>query len=189
VTPVTDKQPEPNDPTRALREALRAVRSRYDALDRGKTAQIRRCRTADDVALEGAYWRIGEALAYAQGHLPHVVLLFPLAPQAVGVGERFSFGRYLRRQIGDSEGATLRFRRVLDSRDRDELDHRLRGILRLAAGDRTPLDWGVLGIDILWFFAESDSVRRRWAQDFYAPTLQEASARVAPSATATIPNA
>ena len=27
-----------------------------------------------------------------------------------------------------------------------------------------------LGTDILWFFAESGNVRRRWAQDFYAPT-------------------
>jgi CRISPR type I-E-associated protein CasB/Cse2 len=49
------------------------------------------------------------------------------------------------------------------------LDHRLRGILRLACGSGAPVDWGVLGVDILWFFAESGSVRRRWAQDFYAP--------------------
>ena len=69
----------------------------------------------------------------------------------------------------------LRFRRLLDSRDRDELDHRLRGILKLAAGDKTPVDWGVLGVDILWFFAESDMVRRRWAQDFYAPISREPS--------------
>jgi hypothetical protein len=53
----------------------------------------------------------------------------------------------------------------------------LRGILKLASGDHVPLDWGVLGTDILWFFAESDSVRRRWAQDFYAPTSWEASPR------------
>ena len=129
--------------------------------------------SADEVALEGAYWRIGEALAHDQYHLPHVVLLFHLAPHATS--EKFSFGRYLRKQIGDGDGASLRVRRLLDSRDRDELDHRLRGILKLAAGDKAPVDWGVLGTDILWFFAESDSVRRRWAQDFYAPTSREAS--------------
>jgi CRISPR type I-E-associated protein CasB/Cse2 len=180
VTDKTDK----HDLGYALREALRGLRRRYDQLDRGRTARLRRCRTADDVALEGAYWRIGETLAHAQWHLPHVVLLFPMAPHASSSGRRFSFGRYLRRQIGDSDGATLRFRRLLDSRDRDELDHRLRGILRLAAGDHAPVDWGVLGTDILWFFAESDGVRRRLAQDFYAPT-REASAGAAPSSTAT----
>jgi CRISPR type I-E-associated protein CasB/Cse2 len=95
----------------------------------------------------------------------------------------------LRTQLGDSDGATLRFRRLLDSRDPDDLDHRLRGIVRLAAGDHTPLDWGVFGTDILWFFAESDSVRRRWAQDFYAPTSREASPRAVPSSTASTPTA
>jgi CRISPR type I-E-associated protein CasB/Cse2 len=185
---VTDNQPEQNDRIRALREALRAVRMRYDALERGKTAQIRRCRTADDIALEGTYWRIGEALARAEWHLPHVVLLFPLARHATRERERFSFGRYLRKHLGDSDGATLRFRRLLDSSERDDLDHRLRGVLRLAAGDHAPLDWGVLGTDILWFFAESDIVRRRWAQDFYAPTSGEASPRGAPPSAASTPN-
>jgi hypothetical protein len=65
----------------------------------------------------------------------------------------------------------------------------LRGILRLAAGDHAPVDWGGLGTDVLWFFAESDSVRRRWAQDFYAPTARETSPRAARSSIASIPNA
>jgi CRISPR type I-E-associated protein CasB/Cse2 len=186
---MTDKPPLKNARAHMQGEALREVRGRYDRLDRGKTAQIRRCRTADEVALEGAYWRIGETVAHTQRHLPHVVLLFPLAPHASSRGQKFSFGRYLRRQIGDSDGATLRFRRLLDSRDRDELDHRLRGILRLAAGDNAPVDWGVLGTDILWFFAESDGVRRRWAQDFYAPTSREASPRAAPSSATSTPTA
>jgi CRISPR type I-E-associated protein CasB/Cse2 len=184
---VTDNQAEQNDRTHALREALRAVRRRYDALERGKTAQIRRSRTADDIALEGSYWRIGETLAHTQRRLPHVVLLFPFAPQVKNARERFSFGRYLRTHIGDSEGATLRFRRLIDSRDPDDLDHRLRGILRLAASDHAPVDWGVLGTDILWFFAESDSVRRRWAQDFYAPLSRETNSPVPPSSHASTP--
>jgi CRISPR type I-E-associated protein CasB/Cse2 len=153
-----------------LREDLRAVRRRYDALDRGDTAPLRRCRTAGEVVLEGAYWRVGGALARTQYHLSHVVLLFPLAPQARSPARAFSAGRFLRRQLGDADGARLRVRRLLDSRDRDELDHRLRGVLRLACSDGARVDWGVLGGDILWFFADSDNVRRRWAQDFYAPT-------------------
>ncbi len=174
------------DRAHALRCAIRGVRARYDRLERGKTAAIRRSRSADDVALEGTYWRIGEALAQEHRHLSHVVLLFPLAAHATN--DKFSFGRYLRRQLGDSDGAALRFRRLLDSRDRDELDHRLRGMLRLAVGG-TALDWGALGTDILWFFAESDGVRRRWAQDFYAPTSHEASSSAAaPSPTSASAN-
>ena len=183
---MTDKQEFKNDHARALADAIRAVRGRYDQLERGKTATIRRCRTADEVALEGMYWRIGANLAHEQRHLTHVVLLFPSVPHARR--DTFSFGRYLRNQLGDGDGAALRVRRLLDCRDREELDHRLRGVLKLAAGDRTPVDWGVLGTDILWFFAESDAVRRRWAQDFYAPIVREAATdalRGTASATAT----
>jgi CRISPR type I-E-associated protein CasB/Cse2 len=153
---------------------LRAVRVRYDKLPRGDIAALRRCRTADEVAIEGTYWHIASPLAQRQIHLPHVVLLFPLAPQHARKG--FSFGKFLSQKLGDSSGAALRVRRLLDSRDRDDLDHRLRGILRLACADRTPIDWGVLGTDILWFFAESGAVRRRWAQDFYAPTMPRSAA-------------
>lgn len=152
-----------------LREELRAVRLRYDDLRRGETAPLRRCRTADEVVRERAYWRIGGALAQGKHDLAHVVLLFPLAPQARPSARPFTFGQFLRRQLGDGDGAALRFRRLLASRDEDELDHRLRGVLRLACADKTPVDWGVLGADILWFFAENDIVRRSWAQNFYAP--------------------
>ncbi|CAN5192468.1 hypothetical protein BH09MYX1_BH09MYX1_46300 [soil metagenome] len=168
---MTEKPSQTQNHVRTLQDAIRAVRRRYDELDRGKTAPLRRCRAADEVAVEGAYWRIGESLAREQWNLAHVVLLFPLAPHVTR--EKFSFGRYLRSQIGDGDNGVLRVRRVLDSRDRDELDHRLRGVLKLASGDKTPVDWGVLGTDILWFFAESDNVRRRWAQDFYAPIERE----------------
>ena len=153
-----------NDRRRNLRDAIRAVRGRYDQLPRGQTAAIRRCKTADEVALEGVYWRIAASEHADQPNLTHVVLLFPLV--AHRTKDDFAFGRYLRHQLGDGDGAALRFRRLLDCRDRDELDHRLRGVLKLASRDGAAVDWGVLGTDILWFFAESDAVRRRWAQDF-----------------------
>jgi CRISPR type I-E-associated protein CasB/Cse2 len=156
--------------TDKLREDLRAVRRRYDELSRGKTAPLRRCRTAGDVALEQAYWHIGGALAHEKRYdLAHVVLLFPLAKQVRSSRRPFTFGQFLRRQLGDGDGAALRFRRLLASNDRDEFDHRLRRVLRLACADNAPVDWGVLGADILWFFAEKDHVRRTWAQHFYAP--------------------
>jgi CRISPR type I-E-associated protein CasB/Cse2 len=168
---VNDHQDTKTDWGSALADAIRGARARYDQLERGKTAAIRRCRTADEVALEGIYWKVGGALAHEQRHLPHVVLLFPLAAHARRA--RFSVGGYLRSQLGETDGAALRFRRLLDCRDREELDHRLRGVLKLASKDGAPVDWGVLGTDVLWFFAESDSVRRRWAQDFYAPMTRD----------------
>jgi CRISPR type I-E-associated protein CasB/Cse2 len=153
-----------------LQEDLREVRRRYDALRRGRTAPIRHCKTAADVALQGVYWHVGGDLARDKRFdLAHVVLLFPLAPQARPSSATFSFGRFLRRKLGDGDGAALRFRRLIASADREELDHRLRGVLRLACADKTPVDWGNLGADILWLLAENSTVRRRWAQDFYAP--------------------
>lgn len=171
---MTDLQSKPQSPKNALRAALRTVRDRFDLLERGKTASLRRCQTASELVLEGVYWRLVDSASAKQNHLAHVVLHFPLVRHRTS--ETFSFGGFLRKQLGDSDGGTLRFRRLLDSRDRDELDHRMRGILRLAARDGATVDWGILGTDILWFFAESDSVRRRWAQDFYSPnsTKQQA---------------
>lgn len=165
-----------------LREELLAVRRRYDELNRGETAPLRRCQTADEVARERVYWRIGGSLAQKRHDLAHVVLLFPLAPQARRSNRPFTFGQFLRRKLGDGDGAALRFRRLLASNDRDELDHRLRGVLRLACADKAPVDWGVLGTDILWFFAESDFVRRSWAQNFYAPTSYNEPAASVPKA-------
>lgn len=159
-----------------LRAQVRDARARYDALRRGETAVLRRSRTATDIALEPVFWRIGGALAQSRNAFSHVALHFPLAAQRRSQSLAFSFGRFLRGQLGDKDGPKLRMRRLLACRDRDELDHRLRAILRLACADGARVDWGVLGVDILWYFAESDTVRRRWAQDFYAPNLSDPAA-------------
>ncbi len=156
----------PNDARRKLEDSIREVRHRYDKLSRGETAGIRRAKTEKSLSLEGSYWRIS---AGGPTRLGHVVLHFPLLRHRA-TAQQFSFGRFLRQALGDSSGAQLRFRRVLDSRNYEELDHRLRGLLRLASTDAASVDWGVLGADICWFFAQSDNVRRKWAQDFYAPT-------------------
>lgn len=156
---------------------IRAVRARYDKLERGQVAQLRRCRSASDLELEATYWRV--AGDFAKGspnlsrHLAHVVLLFPYASHRTKTG--FSVGRFLREKLGDKAGANLRFRRVLSVESRDDLDHRLRALLRLTAAGGAPVDWGILGRDMLWFLAESDATRRRWAQDFYAPMARETS--------------
>jgi CRISPR type I-E-associated protein CasB/Cse2 len=170
-------QPSSVDHGQQLVGNIRAARSRYDGLERGQKAQLRRCRSAADVELEATYWRVvGD---FSKNHpnlaryLAHVVLLFPYASHKTRTS--FAFGRFLRDHLGDKTGANLRFRRILGVESRDELDHRLRGLLRLTASGKAPVDWGVLGRDILWFFAESDFTRRRWAQDFYAPMARVSS--------------
>lgn len=162
-----------------LAASIRLVRARYDQLERGPVAQLRRCRSAAAIELEGAYWRVAGDFSKSNPnltrHVPHLVLLFPYAGQRTK--STFSVGQFLRDHLGDKPGANLRFRRVLSAESRDELDHRLRGLLRLAAADGARVDWGVLGRDILWFFAESDATHRRWAQDFYAPMTHDTSPR------------
>jgi len=174
MQPSSDTVP---DHGQQLVAGIRAVRARYDQLERGQVAQLRRCRSASDVALEATYWRVAGDFSKSSPnlarHMAHVVLLFPYAGHRTKTG--FSVGRFLRDQLGDKAGANLRFRRVLSVESRDELDHRLRALLRLTAAGGARVDWGVLGRDMLWFFAESDATRRRWAQDFYAPMTHESS--------------
>lgn len=151
---------------------IREVRRRFDDSPRGDTASIRRCKAEEDVALDGTFWRIGGDLARTsarwQVRLSHVVLLFPLARQRAH--EKFSFGRFLNRHLGDSDAARIRFRRLMESRDPDELVHRMRAMLRLSCGQSdAPVDWGNLGFELMNFFSEGGHVRRGWAQDFYAP--------------------
>lgn len=163
-----DNSAHDNDDADRLRGRLRDARMRYDQLSQGHCAHIRRCKTASDLLVEGSYWRIGGALAHEEQYLPHVVLLFPFASHVRH--DRFSFGCYLHAHLGNPGGATFRFRRLLDSRDGPELDRQLRAIMRLVTRARAPVDWGVVGTDILDFYVKRNEVRRRWAQDFYAPT-------------------
>lgn len=167
---MNDKAKRPFRGADAIQQSIREARHRYDALDRGQTAPLRRCRTANEVGVEGVYWCVAGSFGQEQ-NLSHVVLLFPLASQSTQ--PRFSFGQYLRRHLGDTDGAKLRVRRLLACRDREELGHRLRGVLKLANATSHPVDWGILGSEILWFFAENGNARRRWAEGFYAPQTRD----------------
>jgi len=145
-----------------VKDQIRAVRKRYDALSPGDRAVLRRCKSSDEVMLEGAYWRVaGEAHRRA---LADVVLLFGEAPHRAT--KDFSLGRHLRTHLSSAkEGHSVRVRRLVQC-ERDDLAHRLRGLLRLTSAGHVAIDWGVLGADIFFF---GDAVRRRWTQDFFAP--------------------
>jgi CRISPR type I-E-associated protein CasB/Cse2 len=154
-------------------EHVRAVRRAYDALTPGDRATLRRCRSAGEIALEGAFWRVvSTAPEHARPRLASVVACFPAADQ-LGRFEGFRSGRHLRRVLqGDrrgEEGAwALPFRQLVQAREPEDVVHRLRRVLRLG-GAR--VDWGVLGKDIFYW---GDRVRRTWAQDFYSNMKEEA---------------
>jgi len=151
-----------------LANQLRAARSIYDLLSPGERSVLRRCKSADDVLLEGAFWRLVE-------HVPRderrafapVVSLFPVAPQTRRMNVPFRLGTHLRRLVSGKKTIrsqdALRFRQLVQSEDREEVVHRLRRLLTQVDG---PVDWGVVGTDVIYW---SDVVRRRWTQDFFAP--------------------
>lgn len=153
-------------------DALRLVRRTYDALGPGEQAILRRCRTADEVLLEGAFWRVvRSATPEVRSRLAPVVACFPGAKQLRAANGGFRTGTFLRRLVPAKSTLraqdSLRFRQLVECRDRDELVHRLRRVLTHLAA---PVDWGVLGPDIYYW---GDGVRRRWTQDFYAPLKHE----------------
>ena len=166
---------------------VRRLRGRYDALPPGGKATLRRCATASELGAEGMFWRLVD-----DAHVPdderwrmaHVVACF----DAAGVG-RERFARWLRgtaygdvQKPDDLPARAVRVRRMLASRDRDELVHHLRRLLRHGfQKSRRGVDWGALGADILFW---GDGVRRSWAEEFFTsklisePSLQKESAHV-----------
>ncbi len=154
-------------PEQLTEEHVRAARRAYDALAPGDRAVLRRCRDADEIVMEGAFWRVVRAAPEsARGRLAEVVACFPAAEQ-LKHPQRFSPGaHFYRALLGNKRDVTdaraLRFRQLLQARDRDELVHRLRRLLVFADA---PVDWGILGRDVFYW---GDGVRRQWAQDFYS---------------------
>lgn len=154
-------------PEQLTEEHVRAARRSYDALRPGDRAVLRRCRDAEEIAMEGAFWRVVRAAPEgARSRLAEVVACFPAAEQLKRT-EQFSPGAHFRRALYGSkheitDARALRFRQLLLARDRADLVHRLRRLLVFADA---PVDWGVLGRDVFFW---GDRVRRQWAQEFYS---------------------
>jgi CRISPR type I-E-associated protein CasB/Cse2 len=161
---------DPIDHGEELRVALRAVRRNYDKLSRGARARLRRCSSAEELRLLGAFYQVADGLQREQPHLHHVVYLFAFAEQLPKLPAHWSFGVFLRRRIADSPTGRHRFERLLAANSRRELDRHCRELLRqCCATSGARVEWGALGQDVLWYFAQSDRVRVKWAQGFFAP--------------------
>ncbi|MDO4564490.1 MAG: type I-E CRISPR-associated protein Cse2/CasB [Clostridia bacterium] len=82
-----------------------------------------------------------------------------------------SLGRAVRKLVeGDDEKRVKRrFDKVVTADSPQELSHHLRGLVQLFKSKDIPLDYAQLSADLFLFQFESprDTVRLRWAQDFY----------------------
>lgn len=164
----------------------RRVRERYDGWrqnQRGDCARLRRCTSALEVQMEGAFWRlVADVPQERRAEMAPLVLCFACCGSLGEEKGGFRFGHYLRnglardRKLDDAK--VTRFRQLLAAREPDEFHHRLR---RLLTHIKTPLDWGVLTRDVIRWGggryqnpAWRDEVCRQWAQDFYDERFHEA---------------
>ena len=152
-----------------VEQVARQLRTNYDRLSNGDKAVLRRCQSVDDVLLEGAFWRstagISPGSVAPLRWLAQLVLLFGTAEQLRTRQSPFRFGRFLARH-GIKE---IRIRQLIHCRDPDELTARTGRLLRHV---EAPVEWGVLGRDLRYFFS-SDQARQRWTQDYFTAGAEE----------------
>ncbi len=150
------------------------LRVRYDALGSGSRAELRRCKTPDDVGAEGLFLSLASSSGVAQSDLDlaaDLVWLFPKAAQCAPGGRSFQLGRYLRDEIfgdvkmGELPARARRFRQLVAARERAERLHHLWHLLGHAfQRNRHGVDWAVIAYDLGSF---DDRTRRRLAESFF----------------------
>jgi len=140
---------------------------------------MRSLRMSSEILTEGAFWKL-QTLAnsthereYQESLQPSPLFIGPVVlcfPSCKASTDGVSLGKFLQHLKGkESEQTTsrdLHFRRLLASRDVDDLIHQLRRILKQI--DR-PVDWGMVFADLFDWQREKarDRVKQRWAEDFY----------------------
>lgn len=148
--------------------------------NRGDRAALRRCRTIDEVLLQPAFYQIREGLRKdgfefrftdADERLAAVVGLVAW----IDTDDRSKpFRQQLGRRRPDSDAALLsglRFRRMLEARNRDELFELLRHTIDLLGRSVHVPD---LANDVYYWAPDSkNSTRRNWAEGYYTAAPQE----------------
>ena len=147
--------------------------------NRGDCAELRRCRTPDEVLLTEAYHKmrcrfVGAKVEFQDQRLGAVVGLLSHV-RTHSPAEFGSLGAAMAATKEESDSAKvsrLRFRRLLQIEDYDKIFHRLIGVVRLL--DRA-VDVRVLAKDVFYWSPDPKKrVRRDWATDYYAYALEEA---------------
>lgn len=81
-------------------------------------------------------------------------------------GVKHSLATAFRQMSRHSDSVVSRFTTLLDA-DADELGHRLRQAVALAAGAGLSIDWGTLYDDLNWWTHPDKYVQQRWARAFF----------------------
>lgn len=149
--------------------------------DRGDRALLRRCHTLDEVLLTPVFYQVREAVRQRAPALLErrdaderlAAVLGVLAWVEVDDVER-PFARQLGRRRGDSDDALLsglRFRKLIEARDRDELFNLLRSAIQLL--NRTA-NVRSLARDLFWWSPDTGNTSRRaWAEGYYSAAPKE----------------
>lgn len=146
------------------------VEEAWNDLDknRGNRAMLRRAKTPTEVFVSPAFQRGFVQRLYAKGIVPDVHALQRLA-LAVGVlahAKRLVQGGHFARQLaqagsGRREVSDLRFRRLMEVQERDDLYVMLIRLLRYLGGEA---DFKSLVTGGYWW---NDNTRRQWAAYYY----------------------
>lgn len=142
---------------------------------RGERAELRRCRSPDDVLLTEAYHRIRKKFVEkniqfsdADARLAPVIGLLACVKTHQPVQPYESLGVQMaapRKNSDDARLSGLRFRRLLQIDDRGKLFDAMRRVIRLL--DET-VDVNQLAKDVFcWSPDSGNSVRKSWARDYY----------------------
>jgi len=155
-------------------EAAQALRRWWETLQEHHDlrAQLRRCRTVNEVTLQPAYHRLVHALQrHARLNALSLALVAALAAHIKADTTEASFAAQMaapRGEGGRARVSGLRFRRLLQVEEHERLLHPLIRIVRLLDGRANLLR---LANDAYWW---NDRVRRQWAFDYYGHAPQEA---------------
>jgi CRISPR system Cascade subunit CasB len=135
-------------------------------------AVLKRCDSIEAVTRTAAYQRIYQAMRsqhegedWKPWQLDRLAMVVGLAAQVKRGGRTLAFEMNKRAAGSDRPVVSeLRFRRLLESPDNDSLFVALRRVLPLV---KDQLDLGHFACDL---FTWSDSIKKRWAYDYYNPS-------------------
>lgn len=135
--------------------------------NRGVRAELRRCRTSDEVLLCAGFYQARDLMKrdgveLNDDKLATVVGLIVWIEQD---NKESRFGRLLRGS-GDARFSDLRFRRLIEARDHAELYRRLRPAIDLL-GRSVNVEQFAQDV-YFWSPKTENPVRRRWAEDYYS---------------------
>lgn len=146
---------------------------------RGERAELRRCRSPDEVLLTEAYHRVRTKFVtrnvrFSGDQLASVVGLLACVETNHPVKQGESIGVQMAASGEDSDDARLsglRFRRLLQIEERDKLFGALRRVIRLLGNT---VDVNQLAKDVFyWSPDSSNDVRKNWARDYYKTAPDE----------------